>query len=139
MIPTIVLGLMLALLMQKAFKGSGIIKFILFSPWITPTVAVSIVWTWIYDPNTGIANTVMRFLHLPELQWIKSSDTAMLAVIIVTVWKSLGYAMIFIFPHWKRFRKSCTRQAAGWSKKLAEIPGISASLKNGAGYLLQRS
>ena len=95
LIPTIVLGLMLALLMQKAFKGSGIIKFILFSPWITPTVAVSIVWTWIYDPNTGIANTVMRFLHLPELQWIKSSDTAMLAVIIVTVWKSLGYAMIF--------------------------------------------
>ncbi|MFR4459109.1 MAG: carbohydrate ABC transporter permease [Mediterraneibacter gnavus] len=71
LIPTIVLGLMLALLMQKAFKGSGIIKFILFSPWITPTVAVSIVWTWIYDPNTGIANTVMRFLHLPELQWIK--------------------------------------------------------------------
>ena len=95
LIPTIVPGLMLALLMQKAFKGSGIIKFILFSPWITPTVAVSIVWTWIYDPNTGIANTVMRFLHLPELQWIKSSDTAMLAVIIVTVWKSLGYAMIF--------------------------------------------
>lgn len=95
LIPTIVLGLMLALLMQKAFKGSGIIKFILFSPWITPTVAVSIVWTWIYDPNTGVANTVMRFLHLPELQWIKSSDTAMLAVIIVTVWKSLGYAMIF--------------------------------------------
>ena len=63
LIPTIVLGLMLALLMQKAFKGSGIIKFILFSPWMTPTVAVSIVWTWIYDPNTGIANTVMRFLH----------------------------------------------------------------------------
>ena len=95
LIPTIVLGLILALLMQKAFKGSGIIKFILFSPWITPTVAISIVWTWIYDPDTGIANTVLEFLHLPALQWIKSSDTAMLAVIIVTVWKSLGYAMIF--------------------------------------------
>ena len=56
LIPTIVLGLMLALLMQKAFKGSGIVKFILFSPWITPTVAISIVWVWIYDPDTGIAN-----------------------------------------------------------------------------------
>ena len=95
LIPTIVLGLLLALLMQKAFKGSGIIKFILFSPWITPTVAISIVWTWIYDPDTGIANTVLEFLHLPALQWIKSSDTAMLAVIIVTVWKILGYAIIF--------------------------------------------
>lgn len=95
LIPTIVLGLMLALLLQKAFKGSGILKFILFSPWITPTVAVSIVWTWIYQPDTGIANVVLNALGMPGLQWIKSSDTAMLAVIIVTVWKSLGYAMIF--------------------------------------------
>lgn len=95
LIPTILLGLGLALLLQKSFKGSGVIKFILFSPWITPTVAVSIVWTWIYDPGSGIANVILKFFGLPEIQWIKSSQTAMLAVIIVTVWKSLGYAMIF--------------------------------------------
>lgn len=95
LIPTIVLGLGLALLLQRSFRGSGIIKFILFSPWITPTVAVSIVWTWIYEPDTGIANAILGFFGLPGLQWIKSSQTAMLAVIIVTVWKSLGYAMIF--------------------------------------------
>lgn len=95
LVPTILLGLLLALLMQRAFKGSGILKFILFSPWITPTVAISIVWTWIYDPGNGIANQILEFLHLPALQWIKSSDTAMMAVILVTVWKSLGYAMIF--------------------------------------------
>ena len=59
LIPTIVLGLMLALLMQKAFKGNGVVKFILFSPWITPTVAISIVWVWIYDPDTGIANDLL--------------------------------------------------------------------------------
>ena len=38
---------------------------------------------------------VLEFFHLPGLQWIQSSDTAMLSVILVTVWKSLGYAMIF--------------------------------------------
>lgn len=95
LIPTIAGGLLLALLLQKAFRGDGIFKFILFSPWITPTVAVSIVWTWIYEPDVGIANAVLEFLHLPALQWINSSKTSMLAVIIVTVWKSLGYAMIF--------------------------------------------
>ena len=67
----------------------------MFSPWITPTVAVSIVWTWIYNPDTGLANEVLKFFHLPALQWINSSNTALLSVIIVTVWKSLGYAMIF--------------------------------------------
>lgn len=94
-IPTIIGGMILALLLQKAFRGDGIFKFILFSPWITPTVAISIVWTWIYEPDVGIANHVLKFFHLPALQWINSSSTAMLAVIIVTVWKSLGYTMIF--------------------------------------------
>lgn len=95
LIPTLAGGLFLALLLQKAFRGSGLFKFILFSPWITPTVAVSIVWTWIYNPDTGLANEVLKFFHLPALQWINSSNTALLSVIIVTVWKSLGYAMIF--------------------------------------------
>lgn len=95
LIPTIVLGLMLALLLQKSFRGNGLVKFIIFSPWITPTVAVSIVWTWIYQPDGGIANSILNSLGMEGLQWIKSSDTAMLAVIIVTIWKSLGYAMIF--------------------------------------------
>lgn len=94
-IPTIVGGLLLALLLQKNFRGSGAYKFILFSPWVTPTVAISIVWTWIFEPQVGIANMVLEFFHLPGLQWIQSSDTAMLSVILVTVWKSLGYAMIF--------------------------------------------
>lgn len=94
-VPTIIGGLLLALLLEKNFRGSGIYKFILFSPWVTPTVAVSIVWTWIFEPQVGMANTVLEFFHLPGLQWIQSSDTAMLSVILVTVWKSLGYAMIF--------------------------------------------
>ena len=95
LIPTIVLGLILALLLVKSFHGSGILKFILFSPWITPTVAISIVWTWIYKADGGIANTILQALGASPLKWISSSDTAMLSVIIVTVWKSLGYAMIF--------------------------------------------
>lgn len=95
LIPTIAGGLGLALLLRKKFSGSGLFKFVLFSPWITPTVAVSIVWTWIFQPDGGIANVVLEFLNMPALEWISSSDTAMLSVIIVTVWKSLGYAMIF--------------------------------------------
>ena len=53
LLPTIAGGLGLALLLQKNFRGSGFFKFILFSPWITPTVAISIVWTWIFQPDGG--------------------------------------------------------------------------------------
>ena len=86
---------MLALLLVRNFRGSGILKFILFSPWITPTVAISIVWSWIYKTDGGIANTILTALGASPLKWIASSDTAMLSVIIVTIWKSLGYSMIF--------------------------------------------
>lgn len=95
LLPTIVGGLGLALILRKKFRGNGFFKFVLFSPWITPTVAISIVWTWIFQPNDGIANVVLGFFNLPAMKWISSSDTAMISVIIVTVWKSLGYAMIF--------------------------------------------
>lgn len=131
LIPTIVLGLGLALLLQKSFRGSGIIKFILFSPWITPTVAVSIVWTWIYEPDTGIANAILGFLGLPGLQWIKSSQTAMLAVIIVTVWKSLGYAMIFYLSALEKVPKELYEAsgmdgAKSWQRfRDVTLPGIS--------------
>lgn len=95
LIPTIVLGLLLALALSKKFHGSEVLKFIIFSPWITPTVAISIVWTWIFQPSNGLANQILNFFSLPGLKWISSSQTAMLSVILVTVWKSLGYAMIF--------------------------------------------
>lgn len=95
LVPTILGGLTLAMLLQKKMAGSGLFKFILFSPWITPTVAISIVWTWIFEPKNGFANLILQALHLPALEWLKSSQTAMLAVVIVTVWKSLGDAMIF--------------------------------------------
>lgn len=93
--PTIIIGLMLAVFLQKPFLGSGVMKFILFSPWVTPTVAISIVWTWIFQPDDGLANLMLSLAGLPALKWISSSQTAMLSVIIVTVWKSMGYAMIF--------------------------------------------
>lgn len=95
LLPTVIGGLGIAMLLQREFKGSGFFKFILFSPWVTPTVAVSIVWTWIFQPDSGLANMVLEFFHLPALKWISGSETAMLSVIIVTVWKSIGYSMIF--------------------------------------------
>ncbi|WP_303975064.1 carbohydrate ABC transporter permease [Streptococcus merionis] len=94
LIPTLIGGLGLALLLHKEVMGKNFFKFTLFSPWITPTVAISIVWVWIFEPKDGLANLVLNALRLPTLEWIRSSDTAMLAVILVTVWKSLGYAMI---------------------------------------------
>jgi multiple sugar transport system permease protein len=118
---TVTGGLSLAALLRRAFRGSGFFKTLFFSPWITPTVAVSLVWMWIFDPQSGAANAVLDFLHLPALKWVASSRTAMLSVIIVTVWKSVGYAMIFYINALDKVPKSLYEaasldNASGWKK-----------------------
>lgn len=131
LVPTIIIGLGLAVLLQKPFIGSGIVKFILFSPWITPTVAISIVWTWIFQPDSGLANIVLSFFGLPALKWISSSQTAMLSVIIVTVWKSIGYAMIFYLSALEKvpdelYEASALDGAGRWQKFISiTLPCIS--------------
>lgn len=129
--PTIIGGLGLALLLRRNFKGSGVFKFVLFSPWITPTVAISIVWTWIFREDGGLANQVLGLFGLPVLKWISSSDTAMLSVIIVTVWKSLDYAMIFYLSALEKvpeelYEASALDGAKPWQQFLdMTLPGIS--------------
>ena len=129
--PTIILGLILALLLVKNFRSSGIVKFILFSPWITPTVAISIVWSWIYKVDGGIANTILTNLGMAPLKWINSSDTAMISVIIVTIWKSLGYSMIFYLSALERvpgelYEAGALDGAFGWRQFVdITLPSIS--------------
>lgn len=95
LVPTIAGGLAIAMLFKKRIKGAALYKAIIFSPWITPTVAISIVWSWIFEPEYGFANYILQLLSLPKSQWLQSSDTAMISVIIVTIWKGFGWAMVF--------------------------------------------
>lgn len=93
-LPTVFGGLLLALLLTKT-KGLGIYQTLIFSPWVTPTVAVSIVWSWIYEPEVGFANWILSLFNLPGLAWTSSTTWAMPAIIILTIWKGLGWSMIF--------------------------------------------
>lgn len=122
-VPTMAIGLALAMALNKKIAGSTFYKAIIFSPWVTPMVAVSIVWSWIFQPEVGILNFLFSSLGLPKIDWLGSSTWAMPAVIIVTVWKGIGWVMIFYLealqrvpadlyesasidgaPKWRRFR-----------------------------------
>lgn len=111
-IPTIFLGMMIALVMDGASKGAGLYRTIIFAPYITPMVAISVVWSWIFEPRVGILNFVMRLVSLPESQWLQSSKTAMISVLIVTTWKSLGWTMIFYMEAIRKVPKSLLESAS---------------------------
>lgn len=94
-VPTLIGGLALALLLNWKLAGSSLYRMLVFSPWVTPTVAVSIVWSWIFEPEVGLANTVLNALGLDSVGWLQDPKWALTGVLIVTVWKSVGWAMVF--------------------------------------------
>jgi multiple sugar transport system permease protein len=94
-VPSLAGGLLLALLLNSKLRGLAFFRTLIFLPWVTPTVAVSIVWAWIYEPRAGLANAVLEWFGIRGLEWTQSADTALLAVLIVTVWKGLGWTMVF--------------------------------------------
>lgn len=86
----VIIPLVLASILNSKIRGSDFYKTAYFLPFITPMVVVGIVWAWIFDPNIGLLNQV---LHI-HINWLYDSKFAMPALIIVSVWKLIGYNMI---------------------------------------------
>ncbi len=95
-IPTVALGLLFALLLHKQFRGSHLYRALIFSPWITPTIAVSIVWSWVFDTKNGLLNQLLAGVGMSQpIPWLEQGHTAMVAVMVVTIWQALGWTMLF--------------------------------------------
>ncbi len=82
--------LILASIIKNKILGKEIYKTAYFLPFITPMIVVAMVWQWIFDPNIGIVNYILK----SNLQWLYDSNLAMPALIFVSVWKLIGYNMI---------------------------------------------
>lgn len=89
-----ILGFLIALLVNSTLIKSGVARTFLFLPYVLSMVAVSMVWLLIYDVNFGYANSLLGAIGLPPVKWLQSTDTAMLSIIIMSVWKDIGYFMI---------------------------------------------
>jgi multiple sugar transport system permease protein len=88
------LSLGIALLLNRKMRGLYFYRTAFFMPVVTSTVAVAVVWMWLYSPQYGPINLVLRGLHLPAINWLMDPDRALLAVMIMSVWKNIGYHMV---------------------------------------------
>src|SRR3954469_888261 len=91
---SVVLGLAAALLVNQALRGITIFRTIYLLPYVTVTVAVALVWRWIYLPDVGLFNTVLGWFGVDGPNWLTSRRWALPALIIMSVWKSFGYNMV---------------------------------------------
>ena len=94
-IPTgMAVSLFIALLLNRPLRARTIYRTAFFLPTVTSMVAVSVVWMWIYHPDVGLMNYLLNLLHLPSIRWLNDPRWAMPALIILGVWKGLGYNVI---------------------------------------------
>ena len=90
------LSLGVALAVDTQLKGITIFRTIYFIPVVASTISAALVWKWIFQPEMGALNTVLRFFHLPTPMWLGDPKTALLSVAIVAIWLKLGYNMIIL-------------------------------------------
>lgn len=103
----VVIPLILASIINTKIRGSEFFKSAYFLPFITPMVVVGIVWAWIFDPNIGFLS---QLLHI-HINWLYDSKFALPALIIVNVWKLIGYNMIIFLSGFSNISQSLFESA----------------------------
>lgn len=90
----VIVGLGIALLTNRPLPGMNIYRAIFLLPYVTLTVAIALVWKWLYLPETGLVNQLLSLVGIQGPAWLTSSIWAMPALIILSIWKSFGYNMV---------------------------------------------
>lgn len=91
----IIVSLILSVLISEKVKGYSFLKGAYFMPYIISLIAVSVVWAWIYSPGTfGLLNSFLKLFGIKPQNWLGNPDLAMASLIIIGIWKSMGYNII---------------------------------------------
>ncbi|MEW5814322.1 MAG: sugar ABC transporter permease [Spirochaetota bacterium] len=90
----LILALFLAVLLDKQIKGRRFFRAAYFAPVITPLVASSLIWIWLFDPSFGPLNLLLGFFGLKPIPWLFDQHWAMPSVILFSLWQGLGYDVV---------------------------------------------
>lgn len=88
-----IIGMTLALLLNREFKGRRFIRSIILIPWIVPTIVVALLWMWIFQADYGVLNYILVKLHVlsSNKKWVSEPDLALIAVMVAAMWRQLPF------------------------------------------------
>lgn len=92
----LLLGLILALLLNQKLRGMAFYRTLFYLPSIVPVVANAMLWLWLLNPQYGLVNAGLRFLHLPAPEWLSSPLWAKPALIVMDLWAVGGSMVIYL-------------------------------------------
>ncbi len=103
----VIIPLIIASIIYAKIKGAEWFKTIYFIPFITPAVVIAIIWSWIFDPNIGGINTLLKI----HLEWLFDTKLAMPVLIFVSVWKLIGYNVVLFLTGFTTIPKNLYESA----------------------------
>lgn len=83
----LVLGMLIALLLWKPFRGQGVVRTIVLLPLVATPVAVGMMWRLLFEPNIGFVNVFIGWFGIPPQPWLASPDTSLATLVFVDVWQ----------------------------------------------------
>lgn len=115
----------LALLLNRKMRGVVFFRTVFFLPHVTLTVAIAIVWSWIYHPELGLINYLLGLIGIDGPRWLQSTTWAMPAIIVMSNWKGIGYAMLVFLAGLQAIpqdlHEAATIDGASWFQRLRHI------------------
>ncbi|WP_424447035.1 carbohydrate ABC transporter permease [Microbacterium arborescens] len=90
-VPLVVLALVMALLVQRGLPGQWLWRLSFFMPYLLASTVISQIWVWIFNPQIGAANGILEAFGLEPIAWLQNPDTNMLAIVVATVWWTVGF------------------------------------------------
>lgn len=90
----LILSFALASALSRGIKGTTIFRTIYYIPVISSLAAISILWQWAYNGDFGLVNQVLDIFGIDGPNWLQNPTTVKPAIILMTVWKGLGYSML---------------------------------------------
>ncbi|AZI58565.1 sugar ABC transporter permease [Nakamurella antarctica] len=88
------IGLLVALSLNRKVRGHSFARAAIFAPFVLSGVGVGLIWLFIFDPTIGVLSAVFRAWGSVSPQWFNDPNLALTMIIIVYVWKNLGYAAV---------------------------------------------
>ncbi|WP_205666342.1 carbohydrate ABC transporter permease [Anaerosphaera multitolerans] len=90
------IALMLAEYLKESRKINSILQGIIFTPYVIPLISIAFIWMWLMDSDYGLLNYLLEVLEINSVKWLEDPKIALNSIILVSVWKGVGYNVIIL-------------------------------------------
>ena len=96
-VPTaIIFAFLVAMLLNADVKGKGFFRTIFYLPSVVPIVAMAAIWMWIFNPDMGLANHILKAMHLPVSTWLSGESSVLPTLVFINLWTTGSTMVIFL-------------------------------------------